>query len=73
MELLAIPLGGQNAAAKWLVMRRCTKGTQSAIWQARCGIVCAVLEIRCCKATDIKYIPVSVLRAPCIHPFSRIC
>jgi hypothetical protein len=23
MELLAIPLGCQNTAAKWLVMRRC--------------------------------------------------
>jgi hypothetical protein len=23
MELLAIPLGSQNTAAKWLVMRRC--------------------------------------------------
>jgi len=44
---------------------RCTKGTQSANWQASCGVASAVLEIRGREATDLKYIPVSALRAPC--------
>ena len=65
MKQLAIPLSavkhalsGWLCAAAWL---RCTKGTQSAIRQVGCGIVCAVLGI----LMYYLYIPVPPRRAPC--------
>ena len=70
MELLAIPLGCQNTAAKWLVMRRC----------AVLEILMYLLYIPVSALTsDLAGVLLPAksnghakLRAPCIHPSSRI-